>query len=149
MNPLTTAQRRALHLAARKGGTPTGTKKGTIRVQVANVLLEREWVTVTNKTVLITRAGRAKLNEPIPEKPDVWLRVGDGLTTSRKDAILTELLLDTATLDGFWKEQALRNKAATQDGRQHARQLKRSARNWPTSGPCGPVVVRLEDEEAA
>jgi hypothetical protein len=149
MNPLTTAQRRALHLAARKGGTPTGTKKGTIRVQVANVLHEHEWVTVTNKTVLITRAGRAKLNEPIPENPDVWLRVGDGLTTNRKDAVVDQLILDAHTLQPFWKEQALRNKAETRSGREHARQLRRTSRNWPTSGPCGPVVVRFEDDEAA
>lgn len=139
MKPLTSAQRRALHLAAHKGGAPTGTRKGMIRAQTANKLLELAWVTIIDGTVLITKAGRAKLAEPIPEDPDVYLRNRDGLTTSRKDAVLSEPVLDPHTLRPFWREQALRNKAASKDKRAHARQLRRASRNWPTSGPSGPV----------
>jgi hypothetical protein len=100
MRPLTSLQRRALHLAARKGGTPTGTVKGTIRVQVANVLLEHEWVTIANGTVLITRAGRAKLNEPIPDVP-VFLHKRDGLTTRLDLAVRDEAEVMVAPHEGW------------------------------------------------
>jgi hypothetical protein len=100
MRPLTSLQRRALHLAARKGGTPTGTVKGTIRLQVANVLLEHEWVTIANGTVLITRAGRAKLNEPIPDVP-VFLHKRDGLTTRLDLAVRDEPEVMVAPHEGW------------------------------------------------
>jgi hypothetical protein len=144
---LTDVQRRALHLAARKGGNELGNAKGQIRRQTANLLALKEWVTIVNGVALITKAGRAELLKPIPEDPDVWLRQLDGLTTSLEYAVLSEgPVLDTSTLKGFWKERALRNSAATQDGRQHARQLKRATRNWPTSGPVGPVTTRFDPD---
>lgn len=160
MKPLTRLERRALGLADHKGGCPIsgpqkqpdGTRvlpKGHVNTQTANGLVTAGFALRVKQTLLITKAGRAEMNRPIPEDPDVFLRVGDGLTTSRKDAVLEELILDAHTLHPFWKEQALRNEAAAKDARQHAREIKRSSRNWPMSGPCGPVVVRFEDDEAA
>jgi hypothetical protein len=74
VKPLTTAQRSALHLAARKGGCKLA--DGKIRVQTANLLALKEWVTIVNGVVLITKAGRAKLNEPLPHVPVYMARGG-------------------------------------------------------------------------
>jgi hypothetical protein len=146
MKPLTSHQRSALHLAARKGGASLA--DGKIRRQTANLLALRKWVTIVNGVVLITKAGRAELQKPIPEDPDVLLRIRDGLTTSRKDAVLSEPpVTNTATLKVFWHEQAKRREAEAKDGRGHARKLCRTVRNWPISGPCGPVTVRFDPDE--
>jgi hypothetical protein len=125
---LTSVQRRALGLAQRKGGAPTGTAKGTIRVQVARVLLEREWVTITNAIVLITRAGRAKLNEPIPDVP-VLLRQRDGLTTRPELSVRGEPeVTDPATLESFWIAQAAARREGAQCPRSRSKGISRSLR---------------------
>ena len=121
--PLTTTQRKALNQAKAKGGAKLGTDKGEIRARVANVLLELGWVTIVEGTVLISKAGRAKLNEPIPEGPVVYLRQRDGLTTLRYCAVLSEEVIDPDTLDAFWKTQAQRERAMAEDRLVRSRRL--------------------------
>jgi hypothetical protein len=74
MKSLTSVQRSALHLAARKGGANLA--DGKIRRQTANLLALREWVTIVNGVVLITKAGRAELQKPLPEGPAIYLALG-------------------------------------------------------------------------
>jgi hypothetical protein len=79
MRPLTATQRKALHLAARKGGNELGNAKGQIRRQTANLLALKEWVTIVNGVALITKAGRAELLKPIPEGPPIFCAKGGGI----------------------------------------------------------------------
>ena len=143
-------ERRALNLAKNgariiKGCIP---QDKAVNRYIAVPLVEAGLAVVIEGRLRITKAGLRALRQPIPEDPDVYLKQRDGLTTSRACALLSEgPVIDPATLDGFWREQALRNKAAVRDGREHARALRRSSRNWPTVGPCGPVVVSFEGEE--
>jgi len=143
MKPLTSAQRKALDLANHKGGAPialeTPSPKGHVTVYMARRLVELGWATRVNDTLLTTKAGRRELNAPIPEGPDVHLRVGWGLTTLKRDAVLEEIVIDPDTLNAFWKHEAKVARAEEEDPRQHARRLSRRVRRLPA-----PVVTRWE-----
>jgi hypothetical protein len=106
VKPLTDAQRRALHLAAKKGGSELGNAKGQIRQQTANLLMLRQWVTISSGTALITKAGRAELQKPLPPPPAVFLRRRDGLTTRMDQRVAEEPELMRDQLRPDWLEHS-------------------------------------------
>lgn len=128
---MTDAQRRALHLSSHKGGATIVHARKAADKQVtnamANKLQARGWATRASDTLLITKAGRAALAAPIPEDPAVYLHERDGLTTRRDQSVRDESeIIDPATLKTFWREESDRRRAAAQERRAFARDLKRS-----------------------
>jgi len=128
MKPLNPSQRRALNIAnTRKGGAPIASEtplpKGHVTAYMAGRLTELGWATRVNDTLLITKVGREALNAPIPENPDVFLRAGWGLTTLKRDELRAGIVIDHATLDGFWKQQAETRHAGAADRRERAKRL--------------------------
>jgi hypothetical protein len=104
VKPLTAHQRSALHLAARKGGANLA--DGKIRRQTANLLMLREWVTIVNGVVLITKAGRTELHKPLPPSPPVFLRQRDGLTSRMDQRVHEEPELMRDQLRPDWAEHS-------------------------------------------
>jgi hypothetical protein len=90
--PLTRAQRDALTAASRrKGGVPVSRErplpKGAVTAYMASRLTREGWVTRVNDTLLITSAGRSKLNEPIPDSRTLYLARSGRYTTNPKRSI--------------------------------------------------------------
>ena len=90
--PLTLLERRTLHLAARKGGVvvvPRRKRKDdrAVTTATANRVVLAGWATISSDVLLITKAGRSKLNEPLPPPPETYLRVRDGVTTRVDQAV--------------------------------------------------------------
>lgn len=140
MTHLTPAQRRALTILTHfpayviGPGTPLG------RLDVAYVTAERlvilEYARALPRepehpphgAIVITRAGRAALAQPTEEIP-VYLHERDGLTTRRGSAAAGEPeVIDFATLDPWWREQALLREHEAADKRTAARRLRDNAR---------------------
>lgn len=79
-------------------------------------------------SVVITKAGRAALAQPVEEIP-VYLHARDGLTTERQHAAPDEPeVIDTHTLSTWWREQSLLHQAQAEDRRGQARRLARATR---------------------
>jgi hypothetical protein len=74
--------------------------------------------------LVITTAGRKRLNEPIEEVP-VYLHAIDGLTTLRSKRAAGEPdIIDPATLDPYWARQDAEKQAAAKDRREESRRLR-------------------------
>jgi hypothetical protein len=113
MKALTAHQRSALHLAARKGGANLA--DGKIRRQTANLLALREWVTIVNGVVLITKAGRVVMNAPLPPPPPTFLRRRDGLTHRLDQAVRDEPEVMTAPRADWAEHSAKLHEASCAD----------------------------------
>ena len=93
--------------------------------------------------IVIKKAGRAELARPVAEAPaggaprpaplaevPVFLHARDGLTAKKSSAAAGEPeVIDPGTLDTFWREQALRQQAASRERRQEGRRLRDRARS--------------------
>jgi hypothetical protein len=143
---LTALERRALHLASHRAGAEvvrarkSDDNRKAITTAIANRLVNRGLAAIVDGRLRVTAEGQRALKVPLPEDPDVYLRMGWGLTTLLRDAVREELILDVDTLDGFWKHEAARAKAEEENPRQHARKLSRAVRRLPA-----PVVTRRVD----
>jgi hypothetical protein len=113
MKSLTSVQRSALHLAARKGGANLA--DGKIRRQTANLLALRKWVTIVNGVVLITKAGRVVMNAPLPPPPPTFLRRRDGLTHRLDQAVRDEPEVMTAPRADWAEHSAKLHEASCAD----------------------------------
>ena len=81
--PLTLLERRTLHLAARKGGVVVVARRKrkddrAVTTATANRVVLAGWATISSDVLLITKAGRAKLKEPIPDDAPLFLARGGG-----------------------------------------------------------------------
>lgn len=109
--PLTTLERRALHMAAGKGGVTiiqARTAKGhNVTAALAARLCDRGWATRHGDTLLITKQGRAKLAQPLPPAKPVYLRRRDGLTTREDQKVREEdEVQDVREIHGDWSQRA-------------------------------------------
>jgi hypothetical protein len=140
MSHLTPALRRALtiltHVPAYVIGP--GTKLGRLDIAYVTaerlVILEyarplpREPEHPPHGALVITRAGRAALAQPTEEIP-IYLHERDGLTTRRGRAAAGEPeVIDTATINGYWREQALLRELAAADKDTTARRMRDQAK---------------------
>jgi hypothetical protein len=157
---VTAKQRRALHLADRKGGARVklpGEKLADDQVsyQTAQVLIAKGWATLPKKMLLITGAGRNALNAPVfDDGLYLHAKMQRGYTTDPRQAASGEPQ-PMGEPSSTWKKAAEQAQAAAKTGtragrREQAKALAARARNsgrhgWRTTRPAAPVVSLRED----
>jgi len=139
---LTPAQRRALHILTAFPAHVIGPGQKLERLDIAYITAERLVILgyarplqhedhhPPHGALVITQAGRAALAQPT-EDPPVYLHERDGLTTEASHAVRhdpTAEVIDSDTLDPWWREQALLREAQAADKRTTVQQLRRNAK---------------------
>jgi hypothetical protein len=131
VKPLTDTQRSALEAAKRrKGGILVSDERplpnGCVTRYMAAKLVDCGWATRVNDTLLITKAGRAELNRPRPERPSLYLARRGDYTTNPKCSI------DYDEPPGSWggpvAVPAVRAQDVNPDWRANAEAHRKSAR---------------------